>query len=113
MEKMITNDGKHDHRPKRWKNTKKTQISMVKHYAQEIYKIFQKNHSYEWEIVIAIECECNSSSIVKVQWDMFLGINGLTFPRFNGKPSLGIPKPNQGRWLGMPRRVRDLIFGQY
>lgn len=42
MQKMITNDGKHDHKPKRWKNTKKTQISMVKHYAQEIYKIKKK-----------------------------------------------------------------------
>jgi hypothetical protein len=95
---MVENDGKDDHKPKRWKSTKKTQISMVKHYAQEIYKIFFKNPSYEWEIVIAIECKCNSSSIVKVQWDMFLSINGMTSPRFNGKPSLVIPKPNRGRW---------------
>jgi hypothetical protein len=43
MEKVITNDGKHDHKPKRWKNTKKTQISMVKHNAQKIDKIRKQN----------------------------------------------------------------------
>jgi hypothetical protein len=42
---------------------------------------------------------------------MFLGINEMTSPRCNGKASLDIPKPNQGRWLGMPRKVQDLILG--
>jgi hypothetical protein len=45
------------------------------------------------------ECKWNSNAIVRIQKEMSICINT--------KPSLGIPKIEQGRWLAMPQKLQE------
>jgi hypothetical protein len=38
----------------------------------------KKIHACKQEIATTIECKCNSSDIIEMQWDMLVSINGKT-----------------------------------